>query len=105
MKEYTDVKEMLNQLFSHAEADEMEKNMRQQYERYKNDGWVVMECKQFDSSRFGEIVLLAYGPNNTLQEIPQHPITPRGLSSDISVACAFITSKSLLENDNALRVS
>jgi hypothetical protein len=55
-----------------------------QVELYKPDGFMLLQCVDLSSSRLGSRVILPYGPNNTFKEPPDHPISPRGLASDMS---------------------
>lgn len=52
-------------------------------------GWMLLECHQLDSSHMGEYTLLPYGPGCTFREVPSHPVSPRGLASDMSVVVAI----------------
>lgn len=61
-----------------------------QKERYSPDGWMLLECVMLDSSRLGSLVILPYGPRNTFTAPPDHPISPRGLCSDMSVVVALL---------------
>lgn len=58
--------------------------LEEQIGRYKPDGFMLLRCVMMDSSRFGHRVILPYGHNNTFKAVPDHPISPRGLASDIS---------------------
>lgn len=52
-------------------------------------GFMLLQCEVLDSSRLGEYVILPYGGGSTFKEPPQHPISPRGLASDMSVVVAI----------------
>lgn len=67
--------------------------LAEQKRAYDPDGWMLLECQLMDSSRFGEYVILPFGPYNTFKEIPRHPISPRGLASDMSVVVAVMRNK------------
>lgn len=69
--------------------------LRAQMERYQPLGWVLLEAQLFDSSYFGSLTVLPYGPNNTYKEIPNHPLSPRGLGSDTSVVVAVLLVEAL----------
>jgi hypothetical protein len=69
--------------------------LNNQKRSFSPDGWMILECQQFDSSRFGQRTILPYGPRNTLHELPTGPISPRGLASDISVVIAYTLSTEL----------
>lgn len=51
-------------------------------------GWVLLECVMLDSSKMGERTILPYGPGCTLKTVPDQPMSPRGLASDMSVVIA-----------------
>lgn len=63
--------------------------------RYNPVGFVLLRCIVLDSSRLGERVIVPYGPNNTWKEIPDRPVSPRGLCSDISEVEAVCLAESL----------
>jgi hypothetical protein len=64
-----------------------------QIARYEPDGFFMAEAQLFDSSWFGTVVILPFGPRNTFKTVPDHPFSPRGLASDTSVAIGFIDTK------------
>jgi hypothetical protein len=70
--------------------EELRKILKLQNDRYTPDGWMILECQQLDSSLMGNRVILPYGPNNTYKTIPDHPVSPRGLASDMSVVIATL---------------
>jgi hypothetical protein len=53
--------------------------------RYHPHGFMLLRCEMLDSSLLGTRTILPYGPNNTFKEPPAHPVSPRGLASDMSV--------------------
>ena len=57
-------------------------------ERPWAQGWMLLECHVLDGSRLGELTLLPYGPGCTFMTPPDHPVSPRGLASDMSVVVA-----------------
>lgn len=61
-----------------------------QKELYNPKGWMLLECEQFDSSRFASFTILPYGGTATYKDVPDHPISPRGLASDMSVVVALL---------------
>lgn len=69
--------------------------LQAQHVRYQPDGWMLLECAMLDSSRVGELTIMPYGPRNTWKVIPNHPISPRGLASDMSVVTAILLSAEL----------
>lgn len=68
-----------------------------QWQRYENDGWMLLECHMMDGSRLGELTILPYGPNNTYKTVPNHPVSPRGLASDMSTVVAVLLRSALAE--------
>ena len=65
-----------------------------QKEAFTPTGWMLLECQMMDSSRMGEYTILPYGPRNTFKSVPDHPISPRGLASDMStVVAAMLVSE------------
>lgn len=64
--------------------------LQQQKDVFNPDGWMLLECQMLDGSRFGQLTILPYGQQNTYQEISTHPISPRGLASDMSVVVAYL---------------
>lgn len=61
-----------------------------QKELYSPDGWMLLECHMLDSSRIGQFTILPYGGTATYKEVPDRPISPRGLASDMSVVVALL---------------
>lgn len=66
-----------------------------QKSKFNPEGWIMLECQMLDSSRLGSLAILPYGPNNTFKAIPEHPVSPRGLCSDMSVVCAVLPVSAL----------
>jgi len=66
-----------------------------QRERFHPEGWFIAECGMLDSSYVGSLVILPFGPSNTFKSVPQHPISPRGLASDMSIATHVLRAGSL----------
>lgn len=62
---------------------------------YKPIGWVLLQCLLMNSSKMGQLTILPYGPNNSLKEPPTHPISPRGLASDMSVVIGLLPSSEI----------
>lgn len=60
-------------------------------------GWVLLECHMLDSSLIGSLTILPYGPNNSLKEVPTHPVSPRGIVSDMSVVIGILEASELGE--------
>ena len=65
--------------------------------RYNPTGFMLLRCEMLDSSRLGERVIVPYGPNNEFKEPPTHPVSPRGLASDMSVVEAIMDADELLK--------
>lgn len=73
-----------------CEPDKLREILSAQVARYHPDGWVMLQCEMLDSSYLGSLTILPYGPNNTFKSIPDHPVSPRGLASDMSVVVAVL---------------
>ena len=73
--------------------------LRKQRKDLNPTGWMLIECHMVDSSRFGDRMVIAYGPTCTIHEVPTHPFSPRGLASDMSVVVATMPVDNLPEND------
>lgn len=74
---------------------ELKDILRQQQNKYKSIGWMLLECQDLSSSHMGELVILPFGPHNTFKEIPNRPISPRGLASDMSTVEAVLMVEDL----------
>lgn len=70
--------------------------LKAQAARYQPEGWFMLECQMLDSSLLGSLTILPYGPNNTFKSIPDHPVSPRGLASDMSAVCAILPASELI---------
>lgn len=73
--------------------------MRGQVERYQPEGFILAEAQLMDSSYFGTVVILPFGPNNTHKHVPKRPFSPRGLASDTSVAIQHIPASEVPVRD------
>ena len=71
----------------------LENVLRLQKQQYNPDGWMMLECQVMDSSLFGSLVILPYGPRNSWKQVPQIPVSPRGLASDTSVVIAILPNQ------------
>jgi hypothetical protein len=69
--------------------------LQNQKTTYRPDGWMLLECQVMDGSRLGSLTILPYGPNNTFARVPDHPISPRGLASDMSVVVGVLPAENL----------
>lgn len=58
-------------------------------------GWMLCENALLDSSECGRLRILAYGPNCTYKEIPDHPISFDGLASTTSVVVGVLPAAAL----------
>lgn len=77
--------------------ERLKEALLQQKDLYHPDGWMMLECQVLDSSRLGSLAVLPYGPNNTFKSVPDYPVSPRGLASDMSVVVAVLTTQELQE--------
>ena len=64
-------------------------------EKYQPQGWAMLECQNMSSSRMGDLSIVPFGPNNTWKQPPDKPVSPRGLSSDMSVTVAVLFAREL----------
>lgn len=63
--------------------------------RFKPEGFLLLECQILDSSYLGSLTILPYGPNNTYKTVPTHPLSPRGLASDMSIVVAVLPASAV----------
>ncbi|MFO0825902.1 MAG: hypothetical protein U0792_22750 [Gemmataceae bacterium] len=71
--------------------------LKSQQQKWHPHGWVLLECHDLCSSRAGQLAIVPYGPDNTLTSIPDGPISPRGLASDLSVVILHLHATDLPE--------
>jgi hypothetical protein len=70
---------------------------RRQSEQYRPVGWIMFECQVMDSSQYGHLVVLPYGPDNTVKQIPQTPVSLDGTASGTSCPVAVLLADRLEE--------
>jgi hypothetical protein len=75
--------------------EELKGTLTLQREKFSPTGWMLLECQMMDSSRMGSLTILPFGPNNTFKAVPDHPLSPRGLASDMSVVVALLPVENL----------
>ena len=68
-----------------AEEEDVTLRLYRQLDEYDPDGFMLLVCEMMDSSLLGSHTILPFGPNNTFKVPPDHPISPRGRASDMSV--------------------
>lgn len=73
----------------------LQRDLREKVDQYRPDGFMLLECVQFDSNYFGNYTILPYGPRNTYHEVPTRPISPRGMASDMSRIIATMDAAEL----------
>lgn len=78
-----------------SEPEELHQVLTVQRERYQPTGWILLQCVQLDSSYLGQHTILPYGGTATHQSIPNHPVSPRGLASDMSVVVGVLPVEAL----------
>jgi hypothetical protein len=91
-------KELSNTFCSRHKVTEkwLLERLNTQREIYHPKGWMLVECEVLDSSRLGELLIIPYGGNGTaFDEVPDHPFSPRGLASDISVIIGILVEGEL----------
>jgi len=69
--------------------------LNSQRKKFNPTGWVLLECQQLDSSYLGTRTMAPFGPDNTFKEPPTRPVSPRGLSSDMSVVIGILRVEEL----------
>jgi hypothetical protein len=57
---------------------------------FEPDGWMMLECGDMCSSRLGQLTVLPYGGKATYKTVPDHPVSPRGRASDMSMVVALL---------------
>lgn len=70
---------------------------KEQRGRFDCDGWFLLECQDMSSSSMGTLTILPFGGTATYKEIPTHPVSPRGLASDMATAEQCILASELPE--------
>lgn len=78
-----------------AEPEELTARLKALAERFEAEGFMLLECQQLDSSHLGQRTILPYGGMATFKQPPTHPVSPRGLASDMSVVVGTITREEL----------
>jgi hypothetical protein len=81
-----------------CEVEQLRQRLIDQINTWEPNGWMLLECQMLDSSWMGSRVVLPFGPLNTFKEIPNHPISPRGLASDMSTVIGWIDAAELKES-------
>jgi len=76
-----------------ADARETNARMREIASGREVEGWMLLQGADMSSSYLGQQVILPWGPGCTFKEVPQHPVSPRGLASDMSVVVATALDK------------
>ena len=74
---------------------ELRHKLQSQKEKFKPNCFILLECHMMDSSLLGSFTLLPVGPNNTFKTVPEHPVSPRGLASDMSVVVAILPASEI----------
>jgi hypothetical protein len=78
-----------------CEPDELVGQLKNIRTRFNADGFMLLVCHDFNSSRMGSYTILPFGGSATYQEVPSRPISPRGLASDMSVVESWIDANEL----------
>lgn len=73
----------------------LQRVLSDQLDKFKCEGWMLLECQMMDSSSMGYLTLLPYGPNNTYKTVPDHPISPHGLAPDMSIVEGILLASEL----------
>ena len=75
--------------------EELKKIFLRQKELYNPDGWMMLEVAYIGARNSGDLTILPYGGTATYKEVPTHPVSPRGLASDMSVVVAALLVENL----------
>ena len=67
--------------------------LRSQVSQYNPVGFFMGEAQLMDSSWYGQVVILPFGPRNTYKAVPEQPFSPRGLASDASVVIGWMPAE------------
>jgi hypothetical protein len=70
--------------------DGLAKVLCEQALRFNSAGFMLLECQMLDSRMCGSLTILGFGGTHTYANIPTHPISPRGLASDMSVVKGYV---------------
>lgn len=65
-------------------------------DRYSAEGFMLLEAADMSSSWCGQLTILPYGGSATYREVPTHPISPRGLASDMSTVIGVLSAEVFL---------
>lgn len=77
----------------HQTPDGLRTILLRQKERFNPTWFIMLECQMLDSTWLGHLCILSYGGSATLQAIPDRPISPRGLASDMSIVVATVNAE------------
>lgn len=69
--------------------------LRKQRETFHPTGWMLLEVAYIGAWNSGHYTIMPFGPNNSFKEVPDHPISPRGLASDMSTVEAILPMSEL----------
>lgn len=69
--------------------------LNQVAENFEPDSFMLLQCDMLDSSYGGELTILPVGGKATFKEVPDRPISPRGLASDMSSVIGVIAASSV----------
>lgn len=75
--------------------EELRRRLLERKEQFNPAGFMLLECAYIGTPRSGELTILPYGGNATFKTIPSHPISPRGLASDMSVVVATTKAENI----------
>ena len=76
----------------------LRETLKSKITQFQPTAFVLLECKMMDSSMLGSLTILPVGPNNTHKSVEQaasHPISPRGLASDMSVVVGWVAAEEI----------
>lgn len=79
-----------------AEPEVLREVLLEKQKIFEPDGWLLLRCIVLDSSQCGQRVILPFGGKATFKEIPCRPVSPRGLTSDLSEVEAVLDAANLV---------
>lgn len=71
-----------------GDPEEVRERLDDFHRTFASRGVLLLECQMLGSPLFGEYTLVAFGPRNTIKDIPTHPVSLHGLASTMSTVKA-----------------
>lgn len=77
--------------------EQLREILQGQIKKYQPAGFMLFENQVMDSSEFGRLRILPYGPNNSYKEPPTTPVGFDGLGSTTSIVVATLPATDPME--------